>query len=86
MYLMFETCIPSLRVNGYLVMGVVVCSIWFWVQVNGILGWSGCILFIVLRIVLFFLVGCIWSVHGIWQHVSGISGVYLNFIKYVFDI
>ena len=33
-----------------------------------------------------FLVGCIWSVHGVWQHVSGISGVYLNFIKYVFDI
>ena len=36
--------------------------------------------------VFLFLVGCIWSVHGIWQHVSGISGVYLNFIKYVFDI
>ena len=27
-----------------------------------------------------------WSVHGIWQHVSSISSVYLNFRKYVFDI
>ena len=36
--------------------------------------------------VFLFLVGCIWSVHGVRQHVSGISGVYLNFIKYVFDI
>ena len=78
MYLVSETCIPSLSVNGYLVMGVVVCSIWFWVQVNGILGWSGCILYIVLRIVFFvfswvylecpwYLAACVWYIGRVFE-------------------